>query len=265
MIGRILGVCFGYTLLKPFGLGFMGVILGFWLGRRFDQSFSNTSQNGSFFFSYNHTRVQKVFFDVSFSVMGHIAKSDGVVSKNEIRVAEEFMQQLKMNAVSKKEARAAFNRGKSNHFDLRAEMMSLLKACSGQIVLLRLFIDIQYKAASADGLNAKKLQLLKQINDYLGFSRSANYRDYRNYNSGDAYTTYKSDESILKDAYSILEISSSVSDREVTTAYRKLISKNHPDKLISQGLPKEMVKLANEKTAEIKSAYDHIKKYRNMK
>ena len=59
-------------------------------------------------------------------------------------------------------------------------------------------------------------------------------------------------------------MSASNSDSEVKLAYRKLMSKNHPDKLISQGLPKEMIKIANEKTAAIQAAYATIKKHRGL-
>ena len=37
------------------------------------------------------------------------------------------------------------------------------------------------------------------------------------------------------------------------------MNQNHPDKLIAKGLPEEMIKVANDKTQKIKSAYDRIK------
>lgn len=37
------------------------------------------------------------------------------------------------------------------------------------------------------------------------------------------------------------------------------MSQHHPDKLIAKGLPEEMLKLATEKTQEIKAAYEQIK------
>ena len=43
------------------------------------------------------------------------------------------------------------------------------------------------------------------------------------------------------------------------------MSQHHPDKLVAKGLPEEMIKLANERTAEIKAAYETIRKARGMK
>ena len=41
------------------------------------------------------------------------------------------------------------------------------------------------------------------------------------------------------------------------------MSENHPDKLIAQGLPQEMIKVATEKTQRIKLAYEQIMKSYN--
>ena len=55
---------------------------------------------------------------------------------------------------------------------------------------------------------------------------------------------------------------SSVADAELKKAYRRLMSEHHPDKLIAKGLPESMMRLAKEKTQEIQTAYDKIRKHR---
>ena len=57
-------------------------------------------------------------------------------------------------------------------------------------------------------------------------------------------------------------MSKNASDADVKKAYRRLMNQHHPDKLVSKGLPEEMMKLANEKTQQIKEAYERIKKSR---
>jgi len=57
----------------------------------------------------------------------------------------------------------------------------------------------------------------------------------------------------------LLGIERTAEKDEVKRAYRKLMSQNHPDKLVAKGLPPEMIKLATEKTQSIKAAYDLIK------
>ena len=69
----------------------------------------------------------------------------------------------------------------------------------------------------------------------------------------------------LADAYQALGITSSASDAELKRAYRKLMSENHPDKLMSKGVPDEMVKLATERSQEISVAYQVIRESRGFK
>jgi len=67
------------------------------------------------------------------------------------------------------------------------------------------------------------------------------------------------------DPYEILGVSHDVSDDEIKRVYRDLIRENHPDRLMAEGLPKEMVDVANEKVAHINDAYDRVIKLRGMK
>jgi DnaJ like chaperone protein len=66
----------------------------------------------------------------------------------------------------------------------------------------------------------------------------------------------------LDNAYKALGVSKESTDQEVKRAYRKLISQYHPDKLIGQGLPEDMIAVATEQAKEVQLAYDLIMKSR---
>ena len=68
----------------------------------------------------------------------------------------------------------------------------------------------------------------------------------------------------LEQAYKLLGLSPQASDAEVKRAYRRLMSQHHPDKLVSKGLPEEMMKLATQKTHEIRQAYEMISAARKV-
>ena len=69
----------------------------------------------------------------------------------------------------------------------------------------------------------------------------------------------------LQTHYHTLGISSTASDADVKKAYRRLMSQHHPDKLMAKGLPESMLKIATQKTQEIKAAYEKIKESRAMR
>jgi DnaJ like chaperone protein len=68
----------------------------------------------------------------------------------------------------------------------------------------------------------------------------------------------------LEDAYKALGVSKDNTDAEIKRAYRKLMSQYHPDKLMGQGVPQDMIAMATEQAKEIQVAYDLIKKHRNL-
>jgi DnaJ like chaperone protein len=61
-----------------------------------------------------------------------------------------------------------------------------------------------------------------------------------------------------------LGVSKESSDQEIKRAYRKLMSQYHPDKLMGQGVPQDMINMATAQTQEIQTAYDLIKKSRGI-
>jgi DnaJ like chaperone protein len=69
----------------------------------------------------------------------------------------------------------------------------------------------------------------------------------------------------IAQAYEVLGIGSDASDAEVTKAYRRLMNQNHPDKLVARGLPESMMKVAEEKTRQVRGAYEVLREARAMR
>ena len=69
----------------------------------------------------------------------------------------------------------------------------------------------------------------------------------------------------LSECYAELEVSSNASDQEVTKAYRRQMSRHHPDKIAANGLPESMAQMAKEKTQRIQEAYEGIRAARGMR
>jgi len=69
----------------------------------------------------------------------------------------------------------------------------------------------------------------------------------------------------LASSYAELEIAATASDQEVVKAYRRQMSRHHPDKLVANGLPESMAQIAKEKTQRIQEAYEAIRAARGMR
>jgi len=265
IIGKIIGGILGFLVAN-----IPGLLIGIWIGHSFDKGLNQDF--GRVFDRADPTQIQKVFFETSFAVMGHLAKADGTVTEKEIAAAEDVMRKLGLNADKRKEAISAFNRGKSNDFDLNLSLRELLTLCSRRPSLIQMFLEIQILAATADGqASGPEMEILYQIGYALGISSAqidqlinmvhAQQSFHRDGHTGN-YTV--GSKPSLEQAYQVLGIPATANKAETKRAYRKLMSQHHPDKLVSRGMPEEMVKVATEKSQEIQSAYEMIKKQKGF-
>ncbi len=245
--GKLFGGTFGFMLGGP-----LGALLGAALGHGLDNKVGHVR---------SRQRVQTAFFTATFSVMGHLAKADGRVSENEIQMARTLMDQMQLNPTLKKMAINLFNEGKADAFPLDDVIDQLRRECQRRHDLMRVFLEIQLQASYADGsLDQAEKKILLHISERLGFSRAEFDQIEAMLRRGGRGG--RSGEMPLDDAYKILDVSKNATDAEVKKAYRKLTSQHHPDKLVAKGLPEEMMKIAADKTHEIRTAYEVIKKGR---
>jgi len=262
--GKIIGCFLGYLMLRsPLG-AFLGILIGNAFDRGLASHFSNMHAS---WYDEKRETVQKIFFEATFSVMGHVAKADGRVTENEIHMARQMMNELRLTREQKQLAKAYFKAGKATDFNLTQLLEQLQGACRHNPELLKLFMDMQYRYAQVDGLSVNKVRLLDTIFKTMGFAPlHQQYRfnedffshNYEQKRSSQQQENRQQSGYGIAQAFAILEIDAAASKQEVKRAYRRMISKNHPDKLIAQGLPEEMIKLANDKTQKITKAYEDI-------
>lgn len=258
--GKLIGGFLGFLLFN-----IVGLILGVWLGHRFDQGLNQNFD--SLFGQTDPAETQRIFFRTTFSVMGHIAKSDGVVSKQEIAAAEQVMAQLGLDELKRKEAITAFDQGKSLDFDLNSHLQSLIQHCIRKPSLIQMFLEIQILAATADGdVNPSERQILYQIGQAFRIAPAhldrlvEMVKAQQSFHQGGSSASRNQNGPTIEQAYRVLGLDTTASNPEVKKAYRKLMSQHHPDKLVAKGMPEEMVKVATEKSQEIQAAYEMIKR-----
>ena len=253
----VLGGALGYMIGGP-----LGAMLGVAFAGNLSKGKSNFRGSASDYRPGDQQRVQAAFFSSVFSVMGYIAKVDGKVSKSEILLAQQVMQHMQLSEDMQKAAKELFNQGKQNDFNLDEVLEQFRTECHRRTHLVRMFLEIQIQATYADGVfDDKEYDALKYIAQKLRFPIHELERLIQQF----AVASGKSSKLTIDDAYVILGADKSLTDKELKRAYRRLLAQHHPDKLVAKGLPDEMIKLANDKTQEIISAYELIKKHRGMR
>jgi len=257
----VVGGAFGFLLGGP-----LGAILGASVGHQFGKGLDGI-ETGERLNPGDQHRVQMAFFTATFSVMGHIAKADGHVSPEEISLANRVMNEMALTSDMRATAINLFQQGKQADFKLDDVLAQFYKECHRRTDLIRMFLEIQLQEAFADGTLAdSEERLLLHICSQLRISRfdyerlKIQFQAQQRFQGRGSYSQRTPQKTSLQDAYGVLGLRPSASKAEVKKAYRRLMSQNHPDKLVAKGLPEEMMRLAKEKTQKISKAYETIQK-----
>jgi DnaJ like chaperone protein len=275
--GKVIGGTLGLLALGP-----VGAALGVLIGHQFDSG----QISGHFIGGRpgpDPGMVNELFFPSTFRVMGHIAKADGHVSAQEIASARAIMGALHLNSVQIQAAIGYFTEGKQAAFDLDALLGRLRAALAPYPDLAHFFLEIQLQAALAgNGLSDIPRARLQRVASMIGvtandFVRLESLLRFRQgmgagpgvgqrggADTGAAMGAAASQERMTQ-AYGLLEATDVMSDEQIVKAYRRQMSRHHPDKLKANGLPDSMLERAKERTQQIQAAYELIRERRGMR
>ena len=261
--GKAFGALLGIAVAGP-----VGAVFGAFLGHLVDAQLEGQQQLRG---AAGSSTIQEAFFRATFQAMGHVAKADGRVSQEEIRAARAMMTELRLGEREVQLAIQMFTQGKARDFPLMATLRELHASCRDRPDLRRMFVQIQLQAALWGGsLNSAGREVLKRIAVALevsGFElvQMEALLRMQNTRRSEAPQAEVDRYRRLEQAYAVLGIERSASDAEITKAYRRLMNQNHPDKLLAKGLPESMLQLAQEKTTQIRAAYDLLREARGSK
>ncbi len=255
--GKVVGGLLGFLTLGPFGAA-----VGLLVGHQFDSEHDRSSRP-----ALDSAAIGELFFRTTFQVMGHIAKADGRVSEQDVEAARAVMAELRLRPAQVQAAIGHFTAGKQAGFALDAALDALARACAGRPDLLRVFVEIQVRVAlAAHDVDAPSRALLRRIASRLGISflELAQIETVLRIRRGSfAQTSARaSADQQLEHAYRVLEVEPGVDDDELAKAYRRQLSRHHPDKLKANGLPESMLEHAKQRTQQIIEAYELIRERR---
>jgi DnaJ like chaperone protein len=252
--GKAIGAALGMAFLGPWGS-----VVGALLGHQFDQGLGNPLAGAG-------EAARNLFFVSTFEVMGHVAKVDGRVSEAEVEMARRIMHSMQLGPDQVRIAIERFTAGKRADYPLRRRLDELSGQIGTRREVARAFVEIQMQAAVGAGEIAQgKRDLLWQVARALGVDRVELAKIEAMLRAGRSGSRVPERLLDLKAAYRTLGVEASATDKEIKTAYRRLMNQHHPDKLVAKGLPESMTAVAEERTQQIRAAYDRIKAERGFK
>jgi DnaJ like chaperone protein len=225
--------------------GPIGALLGFALGRVFDQA--EESQQVEDVLNSSQTRPRD--FEISLLVLAAVViKADGKTTQEEMQ----FVRQYFARMYGAKHANESFRLFR----EIVPQKISVHQVCeqirtnmthAARLQLLHFLFGI----AKSDGqVTQDEIETIERISTYLYI----NHKDFVSIRSMFHTST--------SHYYEVLEVNPEASDAEIKAAYRRLVKKFHPDKL--EGLGTEVKKGAEEKFIQVQKAYEAICKERGI-
>lgn len=180
-----------------------------------------------------------------------LAKADGVVTNDEVAVFSQIFQTAPEDEGA---VQRVFQLAQQTVRGYEGYARKIGKKYRNRPCLLESVLDGLFHIAGADGVvTADELNYLETVAEAFGFTEAEFCRIKASHLGPDR-----------DDPYAILGIPHTSEFPDIRKAYRKLMADNHPDRLVTNGAPREFEAAAHNKAAAITSAYAKIRVERGM-
>ena len=203
-----------------------------------------------------------------------VAKSDGHVSVEEIRLVRNFVQrQYGLSGQEMNRYEGAFNYGKDNPdtYEYFTDLLRQYRRFNTVMAVAYLLVGMGLRdgdmATEEDsilrriitGLGLHEYEYQSIIRHYRGASQGSAYGSYQRAYEGAYGSQSMAREDLTKKYSDVLGVDVDADMSTIKKAYRKLAKENHPDKMSQEGMPEDYVAYANKRISEINEAYDYLK------
>ena len=236
--GSLIGGMIGFSLGGPFGM-----LLGSLLGGKISRARSS-SNFGAF------AQPQQIFALSLIVLSAKLSKADGKVSHEEL-VAVKDKLKIPENEID--QVGKIFNKAKEESTGYEPYAQQIAQIYRGSTNVLEEVINILFYIAEADGeVSSSELVMIENISKIFGLNK-VQFNSIRESRKG----------SDKLNPYVVLESSPDDGLQSIRKKYLKLSKENHPDLLISKGVPQEVIDESKNKMRAINSAWDQIQKLKS--
>ncbi len=236
--GSLIGGMIGFSLGGPFGM-----LLGSLVGGKISRARSRRNF-GAF------AQPQQIFALSLIVLSAKLSKADGNVSREEL-VAVKDKLKIPENEID--QVGKIFNKAKEESAGYEPYAKQIAQIYKGNINVLEEVINILFYIAEADGnVSSSELTMIENISKIFGLSH-AQFNSVKESRKG----------SDKLNPYIVLESNPDDDLQSIRKKYLKLSKENHPDLLISKGVPQEVIEESKNKMRAINSAWDKIQKLKS--
>lgn len=250
----VVGVILGTAVAELPG-AILGGVLGHALDRHWRlQLWSDLSQR---------LGLRPDFTQVLFLCLGRIAKADGRVTEQHLQLARELMQQYRLEESQRVIAIKDFNRGKLPATRVERSLRRWLRQQPQRGAEL---LDGCWRMAVVQDRHDAAARLLNEWADMAGLSKAEQQRlrqRHQRRQPGSAAPVRTG--SSLQQAARLLGVELNAAPEQVKRAYRRLLSRHHPDKLIATGASEAELAAASDKVHQIQQAYEKLRRYHGIR
>ncbi len=180
-----------------------------------------------------------------------LAKADGTVTDEEVVVFSKVFRAAPEDADA---VRRVFNLARQTVRGYESYARRIGRRYRDRPCLLEGVLDGLFYIAGADGVvTDDEMAFLATVSKAFGFSEET-FRRIRASHLGPE----------PDDPYSVLGVAHDAPFSDIRVAFRRLMADNHPDRVVTNGAPREFEAAAHEKAAAITSAYAKIRAERGL-
>ncbi len=195
------------------------------------------------------------YTEFTFSALGRLAKASGVVRPSHIELAQRLMRDLGFAAHDRQRAIMAFENGKRHDCDFAGLSLACRKTLEDRNVLNEMALESMCVMAWAEGPPKPACRNeLERLTGLLG----VHPHELTTAESRVVEHQRQQLPHALRQAYQVLGVDHWIDDEQLKLAYRRLMSRHHPDKLGAQSAERELLR-ARENSVAIRAAYDLIR------
>ncbi len=255
VLGKIVGGVAGFMIGGP-----VGALIGAFAGHKLvDKSVQRARDSGAGRIeggaaSPSLASDQVVFAVGVVALAAKLAKADGVVGKDEVRVLRAVFPP---GEIDQESVARIYNEAKRTPDGYEEYAEQLFSTFRWRPTVLVQVLDILFTVAMVDGaLKPPEEAFLRNVAGIFRFPPQIFDTVRKRHEFAGARAGAR--EPSEADNLAILGLGPDASDDEIRRRYRELVRENHPDRLVAQGMAEEFVAQATERLKSINAAYDRL-------